>query len=81
MGLDKDDAIKSMIQKSKWTNGVLCIGQVPNSSAYSRLQGGSACALLVTKNNYYIFDPYTLTLHNNKTILFIYTRAWFFTKL
>ena len=34
------------------------IGQAPDSSAYSRLQGGSACALLVTKNNYYIFDPH-----------------------
>ena len=54
-----DDAIKSMIQESKWTNGVLCIGQAPDSSAYSRLQGGSACALLVTKNNYYIFDPHS----------------------
>ena len=57
IGQRLDDAIRSMIQESKWTNGVLRIGQAPDSSAYSRLQGGSACALLVTKNNYYIFDP------------------------
>ena len=59
IGQRLDDAIRSMIQESKWTNGVLCIGQAPNSSAYSRLQGDSACALLVTKNNYYIFDPHS----------------------
>ena len=57
IGQRLDDAIRSMIEESKWTNGVLCIGQTPDSSAYSRLQGGSACALLVTKNNYYIFNP------------------------
>ena len=56
IGQRLDDAIKSMTQESKWTNGVLCIGQAPDSSAHSRLQGGSACALLVTKNNDYIFD-------------------------
>ena len=56
IGQRLDDAIRSMIQESKWTNGVLCFGQAPDSSAYSRLQGGSACALLVTKNNYNIFD-------------------------
>ena len=42
IGQRLDDAIRSMIQESKWTNRVLCIGQAPNSSAYSRLQGGSA---------------------------------------
>ena len=42
IGQRLDDAIRSMIQESKWTNGVLCIGQAPDSSAYSRLQGGSA---------------------------------------
>ena len=58
IGQRLDDAIRSMIQESKWTNGVLCIGQAPDSSTYSRLQGGSACALLVTKNNNYTFDPH-----------------------
>ena len=48
IGQRLDDAIRSIIQESKWTNGVLCIGQAPYASAYSRLQGGSACALLVT---------------------------------
>ena len=59
IGQRLDDVIRSMIQESKWTNGVLCIGQAPNSLAYSRLQGGSACALLVTENNYCIFDPHS----------------------
>ena len=59
IGQRLDDAIKSMIQESKWTNGVLFIGQTPDSSAYSRLQGGLACALLVTKNNYYTCDPHS----------------------
>ena len=35
------------------------LGQAPDSSAHSRLQGGLACALLVTKNNYYIFDSHS----------------------
>ena len=59
IGQRLDDAIRSMIRESKWTNEVLCIGQVPDSSAYSRLQGSSACASIVTKNNYYIFDPHS----------------------
>ena len=49
IGQRLDGAIRSMIKESKYTNGVLCIGQAPNSLAYSRLQGGSACALLVIK--------------------------------
>ena len=65
IGQRLDDAIRSMIQESKWTNEVLC--QAPDSSAYSRLQGGSACALLVIKNNYYIFDPHSRDT-NNKVV-------------
>ena len=77
IGQRLDDAIRSMIQESKWTNGVLCIGQAPDSSTYSRLQGGSACALPVTKKNNYgkVLESgaSVLSLHNSKTILFIYT--------
>ena len=92
IGQRLNDAIKSMIQESKWTNGVLCIGQAPDSSAYSRVQGGSACALLVTKNNYYIFDPHSRdrngrVVESGASILLHFTtirqfcsRAWFFTE-
>ena len=52
-------SIKSMIQENKWTTGVLCIGQAPDTSLHSRQQGGSACALLVNMNNFYIFDSHS----------------------
>ena len=48
-----------MIQENKWSSGIMCIGQLPNESLHSWLQGGSACALLVAKSNYYIFDPHS----------------------
>ena len=59
IGQELDYSIKSMIQENKWTTGVLCIAQAPDTSLHSRLQGGSACALLVTKNNFYVFDSHS----------------------
>ena len=41
-----------MIKENKWTTGVLCIGQTPDASLHSRPQGGSACSLVVGKNNF-----------------------------
>ena len=52
-------SIQSMIQENKWTTGVLCIGQAPDTSLHSRQQGGSACALLVNMNNFYVFDSHS----------------------
>ena len=63
IGQDSDDAIESMIQDHKWTSSVLCIGQPPISLLSARLQGGSACALLVMENNYYIFDPHSTDIY------------------
>ena len=59
IGQGLSDAKQSMIQENKRSSEIMCTGQLPNESLHSRLQGGSACALLVAKNNYYIFDPHS----------------------
>ena len=59
IGQGLSDAIQSMIQENKWSSGIMYIGQRPNESLHLRLQDGSACALLVGKSNYYIFDPHS----------------------
>ena len=59
IGQELDHSVKSMIKENKWTTGVLCIGQTPDASLHSRLQGGSACSLVVAKNNFYIFDSHS----------------------
>ena len=59
IGQELGDAIKSMIQEDRWTSVVLCVGQASDTSLHSRAQGGSACALMVTKNNFYVFDPHS----------------------
>ena len=63
IGQELHVAIKSMIQHNKMTHAIMCIGQPPSVSA--RLQGGSACALLLMKDNYYIFDPHSRDKHGN----------------
>ena len=42
----------------------MCIGQPPTSVS-TGLQGGSACALLVMKDNYFIFDPHSGDKYGN----------------
>ena len=59
IGQELDIAVKSVIHDNKMTHAVMCIGQPPTTSVSSRLKGGSACALLLMKGNYYIFDPHS----------------------
>ena len=59
IGQELDQSIRSMIKENMSTTGVLCIGQTPDASLHSRLQGGSACSLVVAKNNFYIFDSHS----------------------
>ena len=44
--------LKSMEKYNVWTNGILCLGS-PGSAS------GSSCALMVSRNNYYLFDPHS----------------------
>ena len=46
IGQELDYSIKSMIQENKWTTGVLCIDQAPNTSLHSRLEGGSSMCIV-----------------------------------
>ena len=63
IGQELDVALKSMIQHNKLTHAIMCIGQPPALSMTARLQGSSACALLLIKDNYYIFDPHSRNKH------------------
>ena len=44
--------LKSMEKYNIWTNGMLCLGS-PGSAS------GSVCAIMVSRNNYYLFDPHS----------------------
>ena len=65
IGQELDYSIKSMIQENKWTTGVLCMGQAPDTCLHSILQGGSACALLVSKYNF-IYLIHTVEIEMEK---------------
>ena len=44
--------LKSMEKYNVWMNGILCLGS-PRSAS------GSSYALMVSRNNYYLFDPHS----------------------
>ena len=46
------EAIKSLDKCDTWTSGILCLGNPGTAS-------GSACALMVSKHNFYLFDPHS----------------------
>ena len=64
IGQELHIALKSIVQHNKITYGIMCIGQPPTSVS-AGLQGGSACALLLMKDNYYIFDPHSRDKYGN----------------